>query len=156
MTLSIDEYIVLDFNKNKVMRTDACKNILSRWTFYFRSFVSDLTHLLHVIFSNDCHKVCIMNSEYRTVREFGLLQTQSQVPRTFNLSRKGSQNTIVEKGLDQNGHGCVLEDTLPKTPRQSVFSLCFLGYFEIVQLYLLHSEIPIPSQFSDPSRASIS
>ena len=77
MTLDIDEYIVLDFRKKKVVWAHPRKSIPSRLTVYFYTVVADLTHLFHVVFSDDCYKVSIIDSERRTVREFGLLQTQS-------------------------------------------------------------------------------
>jgi len=59
MTLDIDDYIVLDFRTKKVVQAHP-----------------SLTSLYHVVFSDNYHKVDIMNTELRTIREFDLLQSQ--------------------------------------------------------------------------------
>ena len=79
MTLDIDGYIMLDFGMKNAVRAHPRKSIQSRSTFYFQTVVADPTRLFHVVFSDDCYKVTIImiDSEHRTVREFGLLQTKS-------------------------------------------------------------------------------
>jgi len=59
-TLDISEYIVLDFRTKRVVQAHP-----------------KLVRLFHVVFSDNYHKVAIINSKRHTVREFVLLQTQS-------------------------------------------------------------------------------